>query len=228
MSIAYVNMDPSLVKKGGRNAVKITKDELLKKLYVMHAKSQEWTTSIYGVGINVNNFSDSNVSDYAISENSTIMKDLSKIWFDFENFEAEHEPNTLIGMNTLSNGLTFCGCIAGGDWEEPVFFIIYCDGKSLRAYIPVHGNCINLDFKTAFGSEKYTDVDINALINLPRYKALPPYKVIRLNNERVWMADSELLTEIYKKHQGIDSVEDDLDFNWDAIQLDIESRIIVR
>jgi hypothetical protein len=104
-----------------------------------------------------------------------IKKDLSKVEFDFENTEYgkehnhirfnpitgkseyEDEPmqipsNKFLGLQTLDNGLTFLGVVAGGDWETPLGFIIYWDGKKLRAYIPKDGNPWNTDTKMAYGN----------------------------------------------------------------------------
>jgi hypothetical protein len=67
--------------------------------------------------------------------------------------ELDHEPmNALMGLNTLDNGLTFLGAWGGGDWESPVFFVIYWDGKKIRAYIPTDGNPWNTDEKCAYGN----------------------------------------------------------------------------
>ena len=48
---------------------------------------------------------------------------------------------------------------AGGDWEFPVCFVMYWDGKELRAYIPKDGNAWNKKQKTAYGSEEDMDED---------------------------------------------------------------------
>lgn len=90
-----------------------------------------------------------------------VEKDLSKVQFDTENFECEvgetWGTNTIDGFRTLENGMTYLGCSAGGDWEHPVFFIIYWDGKELRGYIPADGNTWNKQYKTAYGSEQESD-----------------------------------------------------------------------
>jgi hypothetical protein len=59
--------------------------------------------------------------------------------FDFENMSLENEKETLIGLHTLYNGLTFLGITAGGDWEHPIFFIVYFDGKDFKPYVPKYG-----------------------------------------------------------------------------------------
>jgi len=88
-------------------------------------------------------------------------KDL-KVNVDFENFECEAGEGyngcaSITGPQTLDTGLAFVGCSAGGDWQVPVFFIIYWDGKRLRAYVPTDGNTWNTDTKTAYGDDARAD-----------------------------------------------------------------------
>ena len=107
--------------------------------------------------------------DYDIDLKSltpTVEKDLSKVEFDMENWEAYPYKNrksvedAILGVQTLDNGLTFLGAWGGGDWESPVFFIIYFDGKKLRGYIPdTKGNPWNHKTKSAFGNNDEEDVD---------------------------------------------------------------------
>jgi len=85
-----------------------------------------------------------------------------KVKFDLENHEiaghANFGPKELMGYKLGSSGLTYCGCCAGGDWEFPVFFIIYWDGKRLRAYVPTDGNPWNTATKQAFGNDDEADL----------------------------------------------------------------------
>jgi hypothetical protein len=86
-------------------------------------------------------------------------KDL-KVSFDFENSfvtDGDPGPTGMNGFHTLENGFTFCGVSAGGDWEDPVFFVVYWDGKDLRAYIPKLGNLWNQKLKTAYGNNEESD-----------------------------------------------------------------------
>lgn len=85
---------------------------------------------------------------------SKIKKDLSKCEFDFENVSIKGFGycKSIVGFNTLPNGMTYLGIFAGGDWERPVYFIIYYSGKELRAYIPTEGNTWNTDTKKAYGN----------------------------------------------------------------------------
>jgi hypothetical protein len=85
-----------------------------------------------------------------------IEDDLKKVEFDDENYEFRDDSPGYPYSGLLSyqriGDLTFLGCQAGGDWEYPVFFIIYYDGKQLRAYIPSKGNCWNRKTKSAYGN----------------------------------------------------------------------------
>lgn len=87
-----------------------------------------------------------------------ITKDLEVVNFCAENSEWEKDDafsgcGSIVGVHTLPNGFTFFGFVAGGDWEIPLFYIIYWDGVRFRAYIPTDGNHFNTDTMTAYGSE---------------------------------------------------------------------------
>ena len=91
----------------------------------------------------------------------TIEKDLDKVQFDTENItDEDHEfgPKILLGYQMLSNGMPYLGICGGGDWESPVFFCIYWDGKKLRGYIPEKGNLWNTDTKQAYGNDDKADL----------------------------------------------------------------------
>lgn len=88
-----------------------------------------------------------------------IKKDLAKVNFDFEN--CEWTPSDFwwqrhLGYRTVGD-LHYLSCYAGGDWENPVNFIIYFDGKQLRGYVPKIGNVWNYDTKEAFGNDEDAD-----------------------------------------------------------------------
>lgn len=84
-----------------------------------------------------------------------------KVKFDTENVGESKDdfgPKKLMGIQALDNGLTFHGFCAGGDWEQPVFFIVYFDGKKLRAYVPTEGNPWNTTTKQAYGNDEDDDL----------------------------------------------------------------------
>jgi hypothetical protein len=107
---------------------------------------------------------------------SQVSKDLSKVQFDAENISdcdlylnsVQHDGQRYLGYNTLGNGLSYLGVNAGGDWETPVFFMLYWDGKSIRGYVPKDGNTWNTHSKEAFGNDE--ENDIIALKELGMYK----------------------------------------------------------
>ena len=96
-----------------------------------------------------------------------VRKDISKVDFSFENFSCKKGhgggPQGLMGPTTLSNNLTFIGCAAGGDWEYPVFFIVYHDGQKLRGYIPKDGNTWNAKTKQAKSANAIVSFNEEAL-----------------------------------------------------------------
>lgn len=89
-----------------------------------------------------------------------LRKDLSKVEFDMENFFINPASWGHVGFQTIKteNGdLAVLMCVAGGDWEYPIAFCVYFDGKSLRAYIPSEGNFYNKKVKAAFGNDEDAD-----------------------------------------------------------------------
>ena len=87
-----------------------------------------------------------------------IAKDLGKVDFDGENqnWDDDGQPDNWHGFQMIGD-LPVLGASAGGDWEWPVYFIIYWDGKRLRGYIPKQGNMWNFDTKCALGNDEYAD-----------------------------------------------------------------------
>jgi hypothetical protein len=77
-------------------------------------------------------------------------EDLKKVDFDFENTDTSDDDG--VGFQSIDNFYYF-GVTAGGDWEFPVYFILYFDENfDLRAYIPEKGNCYNIKLQSAFGN----------------------------------------------------------------------------
>lgn len=96
---------------------------------------------------------------HIIDMTKEVQTDLAKCAFDTENiFIADTDGvGDLLGFKTLDNGFTFLACLAGGDWEQPVYFIIYWSGTCLRAYIPSKGNLWNRTTKQAYGNDSEKD-----------------------------------------------------------------------
>ncbi len=83
-----------------------------------------------------------------------------KVKFDCENWvdTPSNHIEGMLGTVTFSNGLTAIGISAGGDWEFPVYFIVYWDGKKLRGYVPTAGNPWNRKTKQAYGNDADADL----------------------------------------------------------------------
>jgi hypothetical protein len=98
-----------------------------------------------------------------------VYQDLAKVEFDFENRSCSDNfgkyTKSLIGIHQTKSGITFLGCNAGGDWEQPVFFLIYWDGKEFRGYVPKEGNVYDKKKKIAFGNEDEDEEDFDAWKN---------------------------------------------------------------
>ena len=134
---------------------------------------------------------------------SDVTEDLKAVQFDEENFEweaGEGYSGGTTGFHTLPNGLTFLGITAGGDWESPLFYIIYWDGDKLRAYVPTDGNHWNTDTNTAYGSESEA-----------------------LDGEE---DEEKAAEENVKKRFGVNNVEDLGDLDMVAILADIQRNIV--
>jgi hypothetical protein len=86
-----------------------------------------------------------------------------KVKFDLENIIDDEEGwkgelGGLLGYRQEANGLTYLGLAAGGDWESPVYFMTYWDGKKIRVYIPTEGNPWNRTTKEAYGNDEDADI----------------------------------------------------------------------
>lgn len=216
MSKNYINMNKKLIKKGGRKATKISKEDFFQKIVSLHKESEEYQDYL-DEDFNYDDFSETDIYFEVLMESSRIKKDLAKVKFDGENWQfsleemhKEEGEEPLVGVHALENGLTFLGGYAGGDWECPVFFIIYLYGKSLRGYIPSYGNTYNLDFKTAFGSETESN----------KYESVL--------EKKKYTSEDDMIQHEYISRQGVEVEESyELDWNWEALKEDIVSRIEV-
>ena len=212
----FINDDVKL-KSGGRNAVKISEDELWKKIVERARKIGEESEEEEDDGYNGENawrF----IQDLIYCD-SVLRKDI-KFNVDAENIltpEDGYDEN--LGMHTLSNGLTYYAIEMGGDWEIPMFIILYYDGVKLRAYIPSYGNLVNLDCKCAFGSEE-DSMDDNLRSKL--LKKYAKFGDVPNEDEFDFQTWSDLYCRMYNEtHDGVE-------FNYSAMIEDITSRIVVK
>jgi hypothetical protein len=151
-----VNLDVEL-PKGGRTAAKITPKEFedkMKDLWEKYGETDRRFTFDNFVYTFCNNYKNEKPKEL-----STLLKDISKIDYDCENLGA-------IGKVETRKGVTYLKCYVGGDWECPVLFFIYWDGKRFRGYIPTYGNAFNRKLKRAFGNGDEEDVKFLKTQNL--------------------------------------------------------------
>jgi hypothetical protein len=107
--------------------------------------------------------------------------DLTKIEFDFENYcIGNADPGFKkylmdhkgycgypCGYKLLPSGIPVLFVNAGGDWEFPICFVLYWDGKGIRGYIPTEGNVFDKKNKCAYGNteEEIEDTVLEKLVN---------------------------------------------------------------
>ena len=148
--------------KSNRKAIKISKKDLKNKLVDIFSKElkEEKCSNSTILGIMEDNLY---ILDYISPK---FAKDVSKVEFDYENiccglnneyYGKNKNMLNILGVQTLDNDFTFIGFQAGGDWELPIFFIIYYDGKDIRGYIPKEGNVYNKTTKQALGNDDDAD-----------------------------------------------------------------------
>lgn len=142
-------MDPAVLKNGGRKAPVMTMEEFKSVLFKVFSKYFE-------IGNNMSDIEEA-LTEAVIEEYpfvSKFIKDIRKVNFDTENVLVD---DFYVG----TNGIPYLLVYMGGDWEIPVYAMLYWDGKSLRGYVPTYGNSFNAYTKTAFGSEEeyFDDLD---------------------------------------------------------------------
>lgn len=152
-----------------------------------------------------------------------VEKDIKKIQFDFENWEVEDDGymNYPCGYKLINPDFPVLFVNAGGDWETPICFIIYWDGKDLRGYVPSKGNVFNPITKTAFGSDEESDNYTDTCV-LDGFKKklneVKPYLSSEKYIENLDFIKSNNENDIYNMFDSLS--------NSDAIIDDIKERIL--
>jgi hypothetical protein len=133
------------------------------------------------------------------------MADISKVSFSFENFFYSHLDENLgradgfLGYRKFWTRLpltcfSYIGCLAGGDWEFPLYFPIYMDkdGKTFRGYIPQKGNVWNYATKKAFGNDDQADKEF--LIRWARHTRPEVHDRLRASDAELETDDADILS----------------------------------
>lgn len=157
----YLNMDLN-TPKPGRTAPKMSAKELQDKIteYFWKYGADEYDRRDHKEGskISAGRFLYRMVGNWKdekkIKQNSKLPEmniDLLKIYHDTENCDVVGD------IRTTKSGIPYILGRMGGDWEEPILFMVYWDGKTFRGYIPERGNQYNRDTKGALGNNEEAD-----------------------------------------------------------------------
>ena len=139
-------------KNGGRQAPVISEKEYLDKLtdFVEQYKEDYDDTSgaVWGPALKIirRMYMDKKSENW-------IKKDFKGIHFNWENYD-------IIGDVRTTKGIPYQLFNAHGDWEIPVYFMVYYDGKRIRVYVPTVGNTWRQDLKQALGNVYKAQRDI--------------------------------------------------------------------
>ena len=141
-------------KDGGRQAPAISEKEFLGKLtdFVEQYKEDYDDTSgaVWGTALKIirRMYTDKKSENW-------IKKDFKGIKFDWENYD-------IVGDVRTTKGIPYQLFNAHGDWEIPVYFMVYYDGKKIRVYVPTVGNTWRQDLKQALGNVYKAQRDIKS------------------------------------------------------------------
>lgn len=152
----FCNDDSRLVRKGGRRAPLITRKEFLNNIKDFCSKDREIYEDELEIDPSEIDPEDDDVL-YSFAEKIYYIQESDRsVMFNEENIDTDTKEfgYEMSGIKILKNGLPILGVTAGGDWEYPLFFCIYWDGKKFRLYVPRYGNTYNIVAKAAFGSEE--------------------------------------------------------------------------
>lgn len=136
--MSYIlNLDAKF-KMGGRKIAKITEQEFhneIKKFFKKYpniwpepdgtsfdTSLDRFVPAVAGLGVGYEGI------------DCQIRKDFKGVEVDLENQEVDG------GLRFTPSGCPYVVGWVGGDWEVPVLFVIYYDGKEMRAYVPKCGN----------------------------------------------------------------------------------------
>ena len=219
----FCNDDKRLIRIGGRKAPLITRKEFLKNIKEYCAKDREIYEDELGIDPSDIDPEDDDVL-YKFAEKIYYIRESDRsVMFDSENIATDTKEfgYKMSGIRILKNGLPILGVTAGGDWECPLFFCIYWDGKKFRLYVPRYGNTYNIVAKAAFGSEesgpgwsKYEE-KIRDM-----YTSNKRFAIKHLLDKDGDMTNPELYTTIFGDATGVYDIP-----NGEAMEEDICNRI---
>lgn len=224
----FINDDVK-VRQGGRNAVRMTINELRVILW-KYIHTLEDAEDCFDLDSKL----DSDLAGLIAVRDEKLQSDIKFANYcedtiiNINKSNIKYVGNPLIGFHTLANGFTFYGALGGSECSWPMFSIFYYDGKRVRAYTPTRGNFVNVDFKSALGLEgEYYEVDENKI--LKKYQKLGLYKPSNTSNigNSIFGGSFDDISyyELYLKKYGLTT--DTVYLNFNAMAEEILHRIVV-
>jgi hypothetical protein len=136
------------LRSGGRKAPRLTVDEFKEAI----AKKKENHKKAIKE-FSLDNPEPGYINDWILDLGTELdwkwVKDVQKVQFDFENRFISDDVKV-----SPTKGIPYFECWAGGDWQDPLYFFLYWDGKDIRGYVPTKGNTFNATLGCAFGEEQ--------------------------------------------------------------------------
>lgn len=160
----YFNMNRKLIRVGGRKAPRGTVEQLVEifdaglpplpncwdneegRKYLASLPPADVLDKRLGVDIDL-------ITNYGIGK---VTSDLGQL----EGWEIE--PN-IDKVGVAENGVPYVLCSCHSDDAEPFAIIIYCDGKTLRGYLPHYGNMLTVPGFKPLTSESDSDMAKNPI-----------------------------------------------------------------
>lgn len=125
--------------------------------------------------------------DYALNNDDSEDDNLSRILYymhdaafkstiDSGNVGIDYDTENIMAYFWQKEGIEYIKLVMGGDWEMPVYAILYWSekDKQVKGFFPLDkGNTYNIKEKTAYGSETSSGISIKKVkYDTPEYEVL--------------------------------------------------------
>lgn len=140
----HFNMDPKVMRVGGRKAPAMSIEQL--QQLIAAACTQEARDE----NGDINDVKDSVAYTLAqaFESDPDEKHPFQKAASDWK-VECSQENILMLEFEMSNNGVPFGWMLCGGDWEIPVYGMLYWDGKAFRSYVPTYGNTFDANKKEA-------------------------------------------------------------------------------
>jgi hypothetical protein len=218
MSKKFVNSDRRLVevaKMHTNKASVISYDEFVKVLKFL---SDSTRTKYLDIGDALYYLADNGVNPF-----SNTMESPGDCVGTYNSRARFSGTRSLLGFQKLKSGAPYYGVyFAGTAYDIPAYGVVYYDkeAKTLRGYVPLFGNLINLDTMAALGDEGNSFYFEDAANQYISEKLLP--KSFNVTNPDY--DDLNKFTKVYVNKFGFKTPADACG-DWDAIAEDLEAAL---